>query len=73
MTSHSDPCSNSMHSPLELCTLGSNLEKKNDYRDAGSLSRCRAYVLTHYFEGLMEFTCVADKVRRTAISKKRKK
>ena len=80
MTSHFDPCSNPMLSPLELCTLGSNLDlkkkkkkKKNDCRDAGSLSRCGAYVLTHYFERLMEFTCIADEIRRTAMSKPRKK
>ena len=81
MTSHFDLCSNSMHSPLELCTLGSNLDllkkkkkkKKNDCRGAGSLSTCRRYVLSHYFEGLMEFTCVAGEIRRTAMSKQRKK
>ena len=74
MTSHFDLCSNSMHSPLELCTLGSNLDlkKKNDCRGAGSLSTCRRYVLTHYFEGLMELTCVAGEIRRTAMSKQRK-
>ena len=48
-------------------------KKKNDCRGAGSLSTCRRYVLTHYFEGLMELTCVAGEIRRTAMSKHRKK
>ena len=44
-------------------------KKKNDCRGPGSLSTCRRYVLTHYFEGLMELTCVAGEIRRTAMSK----
>ena len=48
-------------------------KKKNDCRDAGSLSTCKAYVSTHYFEGLMEITCVAGEIRRTAMSKQRQK
>ena len=64
MTQHFGLCSNSMHRPLELCTLGSNLDllkkKKNDCRGAGSLSTCRRYVLTHYFEDTTESTTSAS-------------
>ena len=33
----------------------------------------RRNVLTQYFEGLMELMCVAGEIRRTAMSKQRKK
>ena len=41
---------------------------KNDCRGASSLSTSRTYGLTHYFEGVTKFTCVAGEIRRIAMS-----